>query len=96
MEENPNEEREIRNGSRISAFLADKEVKAAFTRLRERYGEDWLTGESPMDREAIWHKRRALDDLERELKSVVEAGQRASHMREVRERRLPARPRTRH
>jgi hypothetical protein len=90
------EARDIRDAARIAEFLADEVVQNRLARLRADYDEEWRTGASTADREAVWFKRRALDDLETELRIVVDAGQAATHAREVRERRSPRGPKPRH
>lgn len=89
------EERAIRAAKRINEFLADEAVQERLAALRAQYDEEWRSGASTADREAVWYKRRALDDLENELRIVVDAGKAATHARDVRERRAPRGPRAR-
>lgn len=69
-------EQTIRDGERIERFLADEVVARAITALGARYTELWKASQSPSDRESLWAKARALDDLQADLRAVVDAGQR--------------------
>lgn len=82
------EQKEIDAGSRVHAFLQDKDVIEAMARLQRRYVDDWKAGDSPEKRETAWAKQRALDDLRTELEAVVESGKKATI---VQSRRQPQR-----
>jgi hypothetical protein len=69
---------EQRVGHRIAAFLNDEFVRSAFAKVEERCQAEWLAAETVTVREACWAKRRALEELQGELQSFVNAGLQAT------------------
>jgi hypothetical protein len=71
------DERTASEGERVARFLADEAVKAAIARKQEEYHQTWKAAVRPEEREAIWAKSRALDDVLLELSVTVDRGKQA-------------------
>lgn len=71
---------EVEDGKRIELFLQDDVVQGAFEATRLKYIAEWELGLSAEHREAAWHKLRALADIQKHLRVVVERGEAATAM----------------
>ncbi len=80
------------DGHRIREFLADDVVKAALQVLKERSYKDFLSATTAEERLNAQAKALVLDDFVVALKSVADAGERASIERERREHAPATRP----
>jgi len=67
----------IADARRIDQFLDDPAIKEALSRMERRYYEEFLAADSSEKRAATQGKARVLKDLERELKSIIGAGEQA-------------------
>ena len=70
----PTKDELIRRAERLKAFLADEVVVQAFDNLDKDYFEQWKAGATPAERELLWAKGRALDELRGAFRAIVDAG----------------------
>jgi hypothetical protein len=68
-------EREVEAARRIARFLDDEFVKEAFARLEKRAYGDFRAAETPEAREKAWMASHALEELQRELRIIVDHGE---------------------
>lgn len=68
-------EEQIRDSQRIDAFLKDPAIESALSRMERRYYEEFLGAENGEQRAKAQGKALTLKDLERELKSILDAGE---------------------
>jgi hypothetical protein len=71
QEQNGNQ---IRDGERVSAFVADEAVQRAFARLEGKYVQAWRDGATVEAREAAHARMCVVADLRIELQSVSDNG----------------------
>lgn len=64
----------IRAGERVDQFLSDDVVQQVFRERKLLYFEEWLKSEDPTERERIYARARAFNDLSIALRAVVDAG----------------------
>lgn len=81
----------IRDAIVVERFLNDEVIRTAFEVVRESYHRRWAAAESPMDRNEAWHLQRALSDVEKQLRVVVERGA-VANAKLLREQRAAGRP----
>lgn len=82
---------EMRAARVIEQFLEDETVQGAFNALRSQIDSAWAACTNPVEREALWHKRRALAEVENQLRVVVERGV-VANVTLQREQRAAGRP----
>lgn len=80
-------------GEEMFEILNRPVVQQAFKDLGKDYYNEFLKADSPAARQAAWAKGRALLDLAKELRSVLDRGRIAKHARQNRERNREARER---
>lgn len=61
-------------GREVQAFLDSEPIRAAFAKIEEDAFETWRSSNDPQMRDTIWHRIRALDDLKKQLKILVDRG----------------------
>ena len=83
-------EQQVSAGERVSRFLADEAVIAAFTKLEEKYIAEWKGSKTREERESLHAKVQVVEDVRTQLRAIVDNGTRAKH--EV-ARQQAARPR---
>jgi hypothetical protein len=71
-------EDQVIRGENIKRFFADRTVLSVVQERTERYFVEWLRAATLEERELIWHKARALEDLVDECQAVADAGDRAT------------------
>jgi len=81
------EDNEIDAGNRVAEFLKDPAVIAAFDKLDRAYWHGCKTAPTAEARTAFGEKARVLDDLQNELRSIVDNGRIATVKRERSTRR---------
>lgn len=79
-------------GERVSGFLADEAVQAAFQELEVRYASDWRNGKTTDERELAWHRTQVLKDVLAQLKVVIGNGHMAQAALKAQARRSPVIP----
>lgn len=72
-------ETRIIHGDAVERFVNDPTIQSVFAEQKLLYFNEWVETESPEERERIWAKARALDDIDTQLRAVVASGQRAKH-----------------
>ena len=77
MSEPKSSEATIAAARRIDAFLKDEAIGGALSRMERRYYEEFKAADTSEKRVQAWGKAKVLDDLERELKSILDAGEMA-------------------
>ncbi|MBA3678383.1 MAG: hypothetical protein H0W74_13445 [Sphingosinicella sp.] len=68
-------EQVIINGDAVARFLNDSAIQAAIRDTKLLYFNDWYAAETLEERERLWAKARALDDLQINLQAIVDAGE---------------------
>jgi hypothetical protein len=64
----------IRDGQRVAQFLADSAVQEAFAKMKARAYNSFKASLTPETRTEAWALARAVDELEIELRAVVDSG----------------------
>lgn len=82
---------EIDAGLRVAQFVSDPAVIAAFEKLDRAYWHGFKTSGTAEARDAFGQKARVLDDLQNELRTIVDNGKLATTRRDT----VAARERTR-
>jgi len=67
-------EAQQRRGEAVGRLLADDTIAAVFQSLELSYYEGWRNSTTPTEREALFAKVSAFDDLTRSLRAIAEAG----------------------
>lgn len=80
-------------GDEMHEILNKPVIKKAFTDLGKDYYQEFLKADTQVARDAAWAKGRALLDLAKELRSVLDRGRMAKHARRNREAQKEARDR---
>lgn len=80
-------------GEEMFEILNRPVVQQAFKDLGKDYYNEFLKADTPATRRDAWAKGRALLDLAKELRSVLDRGRIAKHARQNRERQREARER---
>ncbi len=99
--ETPEQEAQRLEGERLMAVAGDEMteilnrpiVQQAFKDLGKDYYNAFLKADTPASRRDAWAKGRALLDLAKELRSVLDRGRIAKHARQNREAQNEARAR---
>ena len=68
------ENTEIDHGERVTVFLNDEAVKAAFARLKNQYVAQFAASKAGEEAMAVWSKMRVFDDILMELGVSVQRG----------------------
>jgi hypothetical protein len=74
---------EQRRGTEVARFLDNETVQAVFQSLELSYYEAWKNSTSPTEREALFARVSAFDDLRSALQGVASSGDRATHELEL-------------
>lgn len=64
----------INRGDQIATFLKNEHVQHVFREFDRAYYEAWKNAKNPAEREELFAKARALDELALGLQRTVEAG----------------------
>lgn len=78
------ERQAIEDGTKMEALLNEPVVKKAFATLGKDYYAEFLHADTPLLRREAWAKSKALFDLAKELRSVLDRGLMAKHARQTR------------
>jgi hypothetical protein len=71
-------EDQVIRGENIKRFFADGTVRDVMHEKLQEYYVEWLRAATPEDRETLWAKARAIEDLVVKLQAVADAGDRAT------------------
>jgi hypothetical protein len=63
----------------VKRFFADGTIRSIIVERTQTYFVEWLQAATLDERELLWAKARALDDLTDALQAVVDSGDRATH-----------------
>jgi hypothetical protein len=63
----------------VKRFFADGTIRSIIVERTQTYFVEWLQAATLEERELLWAKARALDDLTDALQAVVDSGDRATH-----------------
>lgn len=67
-------EAQERRGAAVARLLGDETIQAVFKGLELSYYEAWRNSTTPTDRESLFAKVSAFDDLTTSLRAIAEAG----------------------
>lgn len=72
-----------RRGEAVARFLRDETVQAVMQGLELSYYEAWKSSTTPTEREALFARVSAFDDLKSALRGIAEAGDLATQELEI-------------
>lgn len=93
--EEQKEREEIGAYQRVEQFLADPAVKAAITKLRDGYYDEFRASKTSADRDYVHAKITVLDEFAGEMIRTIKVGEMSKVQRERREEREKFRKPTR-
>lgn len=74
---------EERRGEEVARFLRSETIQAVFHSLELSYYEAWKNSTTPTEREALFARVSAFDDLTSALQGIASSGERATHELEL-------------
>jgi hypothetical protein len=90
------EERAIADGRRVRDILDEPVMRTVLERMKQRYLDQWLHGETVEKREQAHARASVLEGFVQECASLIDSGKRESLERDRREQRAAAsKPRSR-
>jgi hypothetical protein len=87
MIEEKDEGKAIQEGDTMRAFLENQIVKDAFDRVNKKFFAQFSSSDDKDEIQMVHARARALVDVARELRTVMENGERAQIQRTAREER---------
>jgi hypothetical protein len=78
------------DGAKMEVILNEPLIKKAFADLGKDYYAEFLAADTPQKRREAWAQSKALYNLAKELRSVLDRGTMAKHARQVRQSQIEA------
>jgi hypothetical protein len=78
------------DGAKMEEILNEPLIKRAFADLGKDYYAAFLKADTAPKRREAWAKSKALYDLAKELRSVLDRGRMAKHARQIRQQQQEA------